>query len=80
MSNKIYCCIIKALENKVLIEPFTKEDLENTCLDNFAKSTYNVFLNKHKKGNGKTTELFIKNKNNTYSLIKPYKYACEDIS
>ena len=72
MAKKVYSCIKKAIESGKLKEPFNTKDFKNICKENFAENTYLNFLNKHKVGNGKETELFIKNEDNkTYTLVKP---------
>ena len=77
--SKIYCCLKNAINLNILKEPFTTDDFKKICNDVINGNTYKVFLNKHKKGNGKETELFIKDENcKKYSLIRPFKdYQCD---
>ena len=78
MAKEVYCCIKKAISNGELKEPFSSNDFKNVCKEKFAENTYKNFLNKHKVGNGKTTELFIKDEDNkTYTLVKPFVYDCQ---
>ena len=77
-NHEVYCCLKKALEVGILKEPFSIEDFRNICKEKFEENTYKNFLNKHKIGNGKTTELFIGNENKTYTFIRPFVYNCND--
>ena len=77
MAKEVYCCIKQAIDRGELKEPFNSDDFRNICKDEFKENTYKTFLNKHKLGNGKETELFKKNENEkTYILIRPFKYDC----
>ena len=75
--HKIYCCIVKAINEGKLKEPFSNQDFENVCANQFATDTYKVFLNKHRVSNGNTTELFIKHDDGTYSVIDTNIYDCK---
>jgi len=52
-----------------LKQPFRADDVRRAC-PGWAKSTYSVFLPKHRKGNPDGyTEYFIQHANGSYSLI-----------
>jgi predicted aspartyl protease len=54
---RIAQAIDAALRTGELHEPFSSEDFRRAC-PGLGEGTYNAFLWKHRKGNGKTTELF----------------------
>jgi len=54
---RIVTAIDTALASGILGEPFSNDDFRRAC-PGFGKGTYNAFLWKHRRGNGKTTELF----------------------
>jgi aspartyl protease family protein len=54
---RVVTAIDNALTNGVMREPFSNEDFPVAC-PGFETGTYNVFLWKHRRENGKTTELF----------------------
>jgi len=54
---RVVQAIDRALQKGTLTEPFSNEDFRHAC-PGFGNGTYNAFLWKHRKGNGKTTELF----------------------
>jgi predicted aspartyl protease len=54
---RVVTAIDDALASGALREPFSKENFRVAC-PGFGQGTYNAFLWKHRKGNGKTTELF----------------------
>jgi hypothetical protein len=75
MKHEVYTAIVEAVKQGKIIEPFSKEDFHKVCTQ-FAEGTHNNFLRKHRKGNGKTSELFDENSSTkTYRLIRPFKYG-----
>lgn len=73
-SHRVYTCIVIAVKNGNLKEPFTKNDFRSAC-PNFAHGTYNVFLKKHRAGNpGGDTELFEEISPGKFELVRPFKY------
>ncbi len=74
MSNRIYSAVVKQVRAGKLVEPFSKEDFRKAC-PGFGPGTYNAFLWKHAKGNGKTTELFEKVAPGLFRCLRPYKYG-----
>ena len=75
MGHKVYSCIVKAIKNGKLKEPFTKVDFRSVC-PNFGVGTYNAFLDKHRVGNpGGQSELFEKVSPGKFKLVRPFKYG-----
>jgi hypothetical protein len=61
--------IAAAVRSGRLAEPFTAAMVKRAC-PGWADRTYHVFLPKHAKGNGRTTELFIRVGRGFYRLNK----------
>lgn len=75
MKHKAYELIVNAVSSKKLDEPFSSQDFRAAC-PGLADNTYNVFLNKHRRGNpSKTSELFERVAQNSFELIRPFKYG-----
>ncbi len=75
MKHTVYTSIVEAVKQGKLIEPFSKEDFRKVCT-RFAEGTHNNFLRKHRRGNGKTSELFDENSvTKEYMIIRPFKYG-----
>lgn len=74
MVHRIYCQIINAVKSKKLKEPFFPRDIKK-AIPKMNKKTSHTFPSKHKRNNtGNNSELFIRLKNGTYKLIRPFKY------
>jgi len=74
-SHKVYSCIVSAVRNKKLKEPFTAVDFKKAC-PSFGAGTYNAFLHKHAHGNpGGNSELFERVRPGAFRLIRPLKYG-----
>lgn len=71
--HKVYFAVIAAVEAGRLVEPFNSAEFRRAC-PGFAEGTYQVFLSKHRKGNGTTSELFERVSQGRYKLLRPYKY------
>lgn len=77
-NNKVYSCIVKAVIDGKLYEPFSREDFRSACPD-FGEGTYTAFLWKHRLGNlGGNSELFEKVAPNLFTVIRPFKYGLGD--
>ena len=73
--HKIYGCMVKAVKDGRLKEPFTRDDFMEVCPD-FAERTYKVFLNKHRIGNpGGNSELFERVSKGSFKIVRPFKYG-----
>lgn len=73
--HNVYSAIVRAVKSKRLREPFGSKEFRATC-PGFAEGTYNVFLNKHRKGNpGGNSELFIRVAPGRFRVIRPFKYG-----
>jgi len=73
--HKAYRCIVNAVRNGRLREPFTKDDFRRAC-PGFGEGTYNAFLYKHMVGNpGGNSELFEKVAPGKFRLVRPIKYG-----
>ena len=74
-THKVYKCIIGAVENGYLMEPFSKEAFKDAC-PSFKEGTYNSFLYKHRVGNHTgSSELFELLPPGRFKLVRPYKYG-----
>jgi len=71
--HEVYLSIVRAIEEKRLEEPFGKNEFMAAC-PGFGAGTYNAFLYKHLKGNGKTSELFLRTGRGSFKLIRPFRY------
>jgi hypothetical protein len=74
--HKVYFSIVEAVKDGKLIEPFGVNNFRSAC-PGFGPGTYNAFLYKHRLGNGKQTELFIKVGEGKFELIRPLKYGLD---
>ena len=72
--HKVYKAIVHAVMSGRLKEPFTKHDFRVAC-PQFKEGTYNAFLWKHRKGNGKTSDLFEVVKPGQFRVLRPFKYG-----
>lgn len=72
--HRVYFSIVSAVEDGKLHEPFGINDFKNAC-PGFGPGTYNAFLYKHRLGNGKQSELFIKIGEGLFRLIRPLRYS-----
>jgi len=73
--HKVYKCIIEAVENGYLKEPFSKDDFKIAC-QGFKEGTYNSFLYKFRVGNHTgSSELFKLLSPGRFKLVRPYKYG-----
>ena len=73
--HKVYSAIVMAVKTKRLKEPFGQKEFRSAC-PGFAYGTYNVFLNKHRKGNpGANSELFRRVAPGRFRVIRPFKYG-----
>jgi len=69
----VYKCIIEAVENGYLKEPFSREAFRDAS-PGFNDLTYNTFLHKHKVGNHTgSSELFELLPSGKFKLVRPYK-------
>lgn len=59
--------IYGAVRSGRLTEPFTAATVKSAC-PGWAQRTYPVFIPKHREGNGRTTELFIRVAPGSYKL------------
>lgn len=71
--HRVYRAIAAAIRSGRLTEPFGRAEFRRAC-PGFGKGTYQAFLSKHSKGNGKTTELFERVSKGRYRLIRPFRY------
>ncbi|NOR56597.1 MAG: hypothetical protein GQ531_10390 [Sulfurovum sp.] len=72
MAGELYRCIYKAIQNGILKEKFTKQDIRECC-PGFSDSTYNNYCTKHRIGNpSNVSEQFIQINSNLFSLNKEY--------
>ncbi|MFX0138024.1 MAG: hypothetical protein ACFFDN_30560 [Candidatus Hodarchaeota archaeon] len=75
--HKVYCLIVKAVENGKLKEPFNTKDFRKAC-PGLGEGTYKAFLYKHRLGNpDKNTELFKRVSTGIFKLIRPLIYNCD---
>jgi hypothetical protein len=75
MPHRLYTCIVCAIKNGSLSEPFSASDVKRVC-PNFASSTYSNFLPKHRKGNpGSNSVLFEQDSNKKYKCVRPFLYG-----
>lgn len=73
--HRVYSAIVQAVKTRRLKEPFGSREFKMAC-PGFADGTYNVFLNKHRKGNpGGTSELFKRVSPGKFRVIRPFKYG-----
>ena len=71
---QVYRAIVSAVKSGRIIEPFGTAEFRRTC-PGFGKGTYQAFLGKHAKCNGKNRELFVRVARGRYRLIRPYLYG-----
>lgn len=71
--HRVYRAIVKAIRSGRLKEPFTAEDFRIEC-PGFGEGTYKAFLWKHRRGNGKTSELFEQVESGKFRLLRPTRY------
>lgn len=75
MKNHLYTEIVKAVNNKILHEPFNSADLRK-ALPHFNSNTINGYLSKYRNGNpGHYMEYFELVKYGKYKLIRPFKHG-----
>lgn len=76
-SHIVYKTIIKAVKSGKLKEPFSAKDLIKSCPEINVK-TCNTFLYNHVIDNmSYHSELFVRNKDGKFELIRPLKYGIE---
>jgi hypothetical protein len=63
----VYGAIVAAVKTGRLREPFSKRTFRTAC-PGLGEGTYSAFLWKHRRGNGKTSELF--------DLVSPGQFRC----
>lgn len=75
VGHKIYTCIVNAVKNGKLKEPFSGDDFRRAC-SGFGKGTYNAFLYKHRVDNPKDeSELFELVSPGKFKSVRPFKYG-----
>jgi hypothetical protein len=75
MAHRVYEAIVRAVKNRSLNEPFTRDDFQASC-PGFGKGTYNAFLDKHAVGNpGGNSELFLRVGAGKFKCVRPFKYG-----
>ncbi len=73
--HQVYRRIVTAVQEGRLKEPFSTENFRRAC-PGLGEGTYNAFLHKHRKGNpGGNTELFVQVQENSFKVIRPFKYG-----
>ncbi len=72
-NHKVYRAIVAAVKSGRLKEPFGIAEFRKAC-PNFGEGTYQAFLSKHCKGNGKETERFERVSVGRYRLLRPMQY------
>ena len=70
----VYRSIVEAVSSGGLVEPFSKADFELAC-PGHGRGTYQAFLWKHRRANGKTSELFDLVSPGHFVLIRPFLYS-----
>lgn len=74
-NHKAYTMIVRAIQQRLLGEPFTNRDFRRAC-PGLGAGTYNAFLDKHALGNpGGQTELFARAAPGRFCLLRPFKYG-----
>ena len=72
--HQVYSAIVSAARAGRLQEPFGPKDFQRAC-PGFAEGTYQVFLNKHRRGNpGGNSELFERVAPGQFRLLYPIRY------
>ena len=75
MAHRVYLEIVRAIDARRLIEPFSSADFRRAC-PGFGEGTYNAFLYKHREGNpGNNSELFEKVAPGKFICLRPFKYG-----
>jgi hypothetical protein len=73
--HQVYSVIVSAVRAGRLREPFSSKDFQRACI-RFAKGTYRVFLNKHRRDNpGGNSELFGRVASGRFELLYPIRYG-----
>ena len=72
----VYRAIVEAVRSGELVEPFSKADFKRAC-PGHGRGTYQAFLWKHKRANGKTSELFDSVSPGRFVLIRPFLYGLD---
>ena len=74
MAHRVYEAIVRAVKNRRLNEPFSRDDFRSSC-PGFGEGTYNAFLDKHAVGNaGGNSELFLRVAVGKFKCVRPFKY------
>jgi hypothetical protein len=72
---RVHSAIVSAVRVRRLQEPFRSEDFQRAC-PGFTEGTYQVFLNKHRRGNpGSNSELFERVAPGSFKLLHPIRYG-----
>jgi hypothetical protein len=74
MAHMVYESIVTAVKSGRLREPFSKEEFR-VAFPNLGGGTYNAFLWKHRRENGKTSELFDLVSPGRFRCIRPFLYG-----
>jgi hypothetical protein len=75
MAHRVYESIVRAVKNRSLNEPFSRDDFRSSC-PGFGEGTYNAFLDKHTVGNvGGNSELFLRVAVGKFKCVRPFKYG-----